>query len=110
MAWLLPGDVVVVRTPGFWAWLIRFGQMLQGKPDLRNHVAMMHHEANGVRWYLEGRPSGLGWRAFSVDDDPYQKSKWTITNAAQPKSPGQRERACPLMRGMLCAPYAWDAI
>lgn len=110
MGWLLPADVVVVRTPGFWSWLIRLGEMLQGKPDLRNHVAMVHHEADGVRWYLEGRPSGLGWRAVAVDDDPYEKSKWTITNAAQPKSSSQRARACQLMRGMLGAPYDWDAI
>ena len=110
MTWLRPADVVVVRTPGLFPWLIRLGEMLQGKPDLRNHVAMFHHESDGVRWYLEGRPGGLGWRAAAAADDPYQKSGWTITNAAQPKTEGQRQRACKLMRGMLGAPYDWDAI
>lgn len=107
---LLPGDVVVVRTPGPWAWLIRLGEMLQGKPDLRNHVAMVHHVANGVRWYLEGRPSGLGWRGVPEDSDPYLGSKWTVTNAAQPKTADQRRAAAGAMLKMLNAPYDWGAI
>jgi hypothetical protein len=110
MPQLLPGDIVVVRTPGFWSWLIRLGEMLQGKPDLRNHVAMVHHEANGVRWYLEGRPSGLGWRAVPAGDDPYLKSRWTVTNAAQPKTGAQRTAAALFMLGLLGAPYDWGAI
>jgi hypothetical protein len=107
---LLPGDLVVVRTPGFFAWIIRLGQMLQGKPDLRNHVAMLHHTVNGVNWYLEGRPGGLGWKAFKVTDDAYLNSPWTVTNAAQPKTDGQREAVCAAMRRLFGAPYDWGAI
>jgi hypothetical protein len=107
---LLPSDVVVVRTPGFWAWLIRFGQMLQGKPDLRNHVAMFHHAANGVNWYLEGRPGGLGWRAFREEADGYAGSKWTVANCDQPRTDAQRAAICARMEGMVGRPYDWEAI
>lgn len=110
MTTLLPGDVVIVRTGGFFAWLIRLTERLQGKPDLRNHVAMFHHAADGVNWYLEGRPSGLGWKSYKTGDDAYMGSRLTITNAAQPKTPGQRQSVCMAMRRMFGAPYDWEAI
>ena len=110
MSSLLPADLVIVRSPGFWAGVIRLGEMLQGKPDLRNHVAMLHHTENGVNWYLEGRPGGLGWRPFKVSEDAYLNSAWTVTNAAQPKTDGQRQSACAAMRRLLGAPYDWGAI
>lgn len=110
MVQLLPADVVIVRTPGFWAKVIRLGEMLQGKPDLQNHVAMFHHSAGGVNWYLEGRPGGLGWRAFKSDADSYASSPWTLTNAAQPKTAAQRQAACLYMEGMVGRPYDWEAI
>lgn len=107
---LLPGDIVVVRTGGLFAAIIRFGERLQGKPDLRNHVAVFHHSTKGVNWYLEGRPSGLGWRAAPVGNDPYLNSRFTITNAAQPKTDAQRQVVCMTMRRMVGAPYDWEAI
>lgn len=110
MITLRPGDIVVVRTPGPFAWLIRLGEMLQGKPDLRNHVAMFHHAEDGVNWYLEGRPGGLGWRSFRADQDGYLLSPWTVTNADQPKTDAQRQTACLSMRRLLGAPYDWEAI
>lgn len=110
MLQLMPADIVVVRSPGIAAWLIRLGELFQGKPDLRNHVAMLHHSADGVNWYLEGRPSGLGWRAFRQDADPYASSYWSISNAAQPKSTAERKAACAAMLSLLRAPYDWDAI
>lgn len=110
MLQLQPGDIVVVRTPGLFAWIIRFGQMLQGKPDLQNHVAMFHHTEKGVNWYLEGRPRGVGWMPFRADDDLYAGSPWSLSNAAQPKTDAQRAAVCAKMRGMLGAPYDWEAI
>lgn len=107
---LLPADLVIVRTPGAAGWIIRFGEMLQGKPDLRNHVAMFHHAADGVNWYLEGRPGGLGWKAFKATEDGYLNSPWTITNFEQPKTPVQRQTACLKMRQLLTVPYDWEAI
>lgn len=107
---LLPGDLVVVRTPGIFAGVIRFGEKLQGKPNLRNHVAVLHHTADGVNWYLEGRPGGVGWRGFKVGGDLYADSKWTIDNAAQPKTDAQRQVVCMSMLRMLGAPYDWAAI
>lgn len=110
MIQLAPGDLAVVRTPGLPSWVIRFGEMLQGKPDLRNHVAMFHHSENGVNFYLEGRPSGFGWKAYRADADEYAGSPWTVTNAAQPKTPDQRTAVCADMEKLLGAPYDWEAI
>lgn len=107
---LLPSDVVVVRTPGIWSWVIRFGQMLQRKPDLRNHVAVFHHSDAVMTWYLEGRPSGLGWRAFPLGADGYASSKWTVSNAAQPRTPAQRAAICERMEQLIGRPYDWAAI
>jgi hypothetical protein len=110
MLQLQPGDLVVVRTPGIFAWMIRAAEMLQGRPDLRNHVAMFHHSAEGVNWYLEGRPGGFGWQPFRDDADPYMDSTWTISNSAQAKTDAQRTLACSYMRELLGAPYDWSAI
>lgn len=110
MSELLPGDVVVVRTPGRAAGVIRFGEWLQRKPDLRNHVAVVDHIEKNARWYLEGRPGGLGWKVFPLDNDPYQTSPWTIDNSAQPKTDSQRELVRLSMRRLLAAPYDWEAI
>jgi hypothetical protein len=107
---LLPGDLVVVRSPGIAGWLIRFGAMLMNKSDLRNHVAMFHHTEKGVNWYLEGRPTGLGWKTFHVAADEYLANSWTITNFDQPKTQAQRDAACLAMLKMLDTPYDWEAI
>jgi hypothetical protein len=107
---LLSGDVVVVRTPGLFAGVIRLGEKLQGKPDLHNHVAVLHHTIDGVNWYLEGRPGGVGWRPFKVSADGYAGSKQAIDNAAQPKTSDQRQAVCTSMRKLFGAPYDWEAI
>jgi hypothetical protein len=106
-----PGDVYVIRTRGLAAWTIRLGEMLQGKPDLHNHVAVLDHiTPEGVAWFLEGRPSGLGWHAEGFGTGKYTGSKWTISNAEQPKTPGQRQLVVLTMREMIGKPYDWEAI
>lgn len=109
---VLPGDIVVVRSPGFFAGVIRFGEGLQGKPSLRNHVAMVHHITNdGVVWFLEGRPGGLGWHVERPGlDTGYLSSKWTVSNAAQPRTPAQRVAVCSAMLRLIGMPYDWEAI
>jgi hypothetical protein len=110
MSELLPGDVVVLRTGGRAGAVIRFGEWLQHQPDLRNHVAVLHHIEHDVRWYLEGRPGGVGWKAYPVSRDPYKDSPYTIDNSAQPKTDAQRELVTLSMRKLLGAPYDWEAI
>jgi hypothetical protein len=78
---------------------------------MRNHVAVFHHaDEHGVHWYLEGRPSGLGWRTFLHNHDLYLTSPYTVDNASQPKTPGERQLICATMLQMLGAPYDWEAI
>ena len=102
-----PGDVLVIRTGGIAAAMIRLGAALRGRPNLSNHVAVVHHtDARGTAWTLEGRPGGVGWR----DARAYLGSPWTLANAAQPKTGAQRERVCDTMLAMTGTAYDWDAI
>src|SRR6266567_4733272 len=88
---LKPGDVLVVRTKARWGWLIRLGAALSGKPNLQDHVAIVHHQdANGTLWCIAGSPGGVAWQ----DARHYLASPWTMTNAAQPKADAQRYAIC----------------
>lgn len=56
-----PGDVLVTRSGGWQARLIRLGAALRDKPNLSSHVAVVHHtDVKGTLWVLEGRPGGAG--------------------------------------------------
>lgn len=103
----LPGDVLAVRSSGWAGRLIRFGAALRDTPNLDNHVAVVHHkDANGVLWCLEGKPGGVGWRNAA----DYLSSKWTLTNAEQPKTDAQRAAVCATMTIMIATGYDWEAI
>lgn len=109
---LKPGDVIVVRTPdhGFWdklaSRLIRFGAGIEDKPDMENHVAIVHHtDAAGTTWVVEARPGGVGWADIQEYDNPY-----TISNAAQEKADSQRQQICDAAAAMLKVGYDWSAI
>jgi hypothetical protein len=100
------GDVIAVRTGGWAAALIRTGEFLRGIDDDDNHIAVMHHWNNDVPWGLEGRPGGVGW----VDLRVYLGSKWTVTNAAQPKTPAQRQGIAADAEAMLRCGYDYTGI
>ena len=103
---LAPGDVVAVRTGGWAARLIRFGQALRGVPNLDNHIVIVHHaDAGGTLWGIEGRPGGMGW----VNVGHYA-SRYMISNADQPKTDAQRAVVCAEMERMLGTRYDWEAI
>jgi hypothetical protein len=102
-----PGDLIVTRGNGWGSFLIRLGAALRDRPNLINHVAIVHHtDAKGVTWCIEGRPGGVGWRQAS----DYLKSPYTISNAAQPKTLAQRKDVCAGAVAMLGTPYDWEAI
>jgi hypothetical protein len=108
---LLPGDIVVVRTPGGFPtpqWWIRFGAALRNQPNLDNHVAFMHHyDSQGVPWGLQGQPGGVGW----VDMRQYIASPWTVNNCGQGgRSMPDRTAACLTAEKMLGTKYDWQAI
>ena len=101
------GDVWAVRTGGWGARLIRIGEHLAGKPDLDNHIVVVHHQdPNGVVWGVEGRPGGVGW----ADLTKYQRDPATVTNALQPKSNEQRIQVAQIIVQMLGTPYDWAGI
>lgn len=102
-----PGDVLLVRSPGWAAKLIRVGAALRGEPELDNHVAVVHHtDEHGILWVLEGRPGGVGWRQAS----DYLASPYTVSNAAQPKTADQRKTICAGALAMIGTPYDWAGI
>jgi hypothetical protein len=103
---IAPGDVLVVRTEGITAGLIRFGAAWRDLPNLENHVAIAHHVNQGVWRGIEARPGGVGW----VDLEDYLESRYTLTNYRQPKTEGQRSTVCSIMEQMLKTGYDWDAI
>jgi len=102
-----PGDLLVTRSKGTGSFLIRLGAALRDRPNLVNHVAVVHHmDANGVTWCIEGRPGGVGWR----DARDYLKAPYTVTNASQPKSAEQRATVVEGAAALLGTPYDWAAI
>lgn len=108
---LQPADIVVVRTPGGFPtpqWWIRLGAALQDKPNLDNHVAVMHHyDSQGVPWGLQGQPGGVGW----VDMRAYIASPYTVNNCGQPaRTDAERAEAAKLAESMLGTKYDWQAI
>jgi hypothetical protein len=101
------GLVLVTRGGGIAAVMIRFGAALRGRPNLSNHVAVVHHtDPHGTTWAIEGRPAGVGW----ADAGPYLASAWTLTNAAQPMTPAQGAGIAATMQALLGTPYDWEAI
>ena len=101
------GDVLVVRSNGAAGFLIRLGAALRNKPNLGNHIAVMHHtDDKGIPWGLEGKPGGVGW----VDLRNYSNSRWTMCNDGQPISTAQAASVARAMGVMVGTPYDWQAI
>lgn len=101
------GDVLVVMTGSGWtSKLIRVGEVLRGQSGMDNHVAVVHHQTDGVWWCLEGKPGGVGW----VDARRYLRDPHTTTNALQPKTEAQRAAIAAEAETMLGRPYDWAAI
>jgi hypothetical protein len=106
-----PADVLTVRTSGWASTAIRFGAFISHEPDLDNHVVVVHHVTQkagfpDVIWGIEGKPGGVGW----VDCQKYLNSHWTVTNAQQPKTLGQRTLVCTAMQAAIGTPYDWEGI
>lgn len=104
---LRPGDVLCVRTGGWFAEAIRIGEELSGKDGEQNHVAMFHHWSGPVPWGLEGRPGGVGW----VDLRAYLASPFTVNNCLQPgRTDEARAAVASEAQYMIRTAYDWEAI
>jgi hypothetical protein len=104
-----PGTVFAVAGGGIGAKLIAVGAALLGRPDMQQHVAVMHHYADGVPWGLEGRPSSVGW----VDMRKYlvgKKHPYSLSNIDQPLTADQRALVTSNMQKMLGTKYDWTGI
>lgn len=105
---LQPGDLLATRTKGgLGSFLIRLGAAIRDRPNLVNHIAVVHHyDDAGTLWCLEGRPGGVGWR----DAADYTADRWTVCNAAQPKTATQRATITTGALAMIGTDYDWEAI
>jgi hypothetical protein len=104
---LAPGDLLLTRSEGRAGFMIRLGAALRNKPNLVNHVAIVHHiDKTGTMWVVEGRPSGVGWR----DAKDYLNDPHTVCNATQPITPGQGAQVAKGAAAMLGTDYDWGAI
>jgi hypothetical protein len=97
-----PGDIAVVRTKGWGAFLIRLGAWLKRQPHNQNHVIIVIDNAHTT---IEAWPEGV--RRGSVDNyDP----KTSLTNWSQPKSDEQRQAVVDVATSLLNHGYDWAAI
>lgn len=105
---LKPSDLLVVRTGGWAAGMIQLGDHLMGKPNLGNHVAVVHHLDQSLKfwWLLEGRPGGVGW----ADSRKYEKSKYLMNNCGQPRTDAQRAAIAIEAEHLIGTAYDWQAI
>lgn len=103
-----PGDILAVSTgDGLAARMIRLGAAVMNRPNLANHIAIVHHvDAEGVLWVLEGRPGGVGWRQAS----DYLASPYTVSNVLQEKTPKQRALLSREAVKLVGTRYDWEAI
>lgn len=102
MSTVRTGDVIVVRSVGPLAWLIRLGAWIQRKPHNQDHVAIVIDDAGTV---VEASPFGV--QLGHVAD---YEAKWTISNASQPKSDSQRAEIAALAKSFLRYGYDFEAI
>jgi hypothetical protein len=104
---LKPGDVFAVRTSGTKQDIIEFGEGLQGKPNLDDHVAGMIYWDGNIPWGLEGKPSSVGW----VDMRKYIGHPQAWNNSGQPgRGDIQRAQVVSAGRKMIGTKYDWEAI
>lgn len=104
---LAAGDLLLTRSEGRSGYLIRLGAAIRNKPNLANHVAIMHHaDPKGRWWVIEGRPGGVGWRQAT----DYLSSPYTLCNVKQPKTGKQRQAVADGAEAMLGTAYDWGAI
>jgi hypothetical protein len=103
-----PGDVIAVWTgAGPSQDAIRIGDVLEGKPAVANHVALLTHADKTGRWMgMEGRPGGFGLR----DCTPWLSDPRTATNHDQPKTGDQVRQLLALFARLTGTPYDWCGI
>jgi hypothetical protein len=102
------GDILCVRTTGFFSWLIRFAARLRRKPATIDHVAIVHHlDTDGTPWVVEAwAPHGVRM----INGSGYIASPWTITNVGQPKTATQRAQIAAVAESLLNRGYDFAAI
>lgn len=93
------GDVIVTRSErSFFGRVIRIGAALQDEAAEWNHCIVLVHQDRTGRWHgVEGRPGGSGW----TDCTDVLADRWTLSNAAQPKTETQRADLAGTMRDIL---------
>ena len=81
---------------------------MRGQPHTTNHIIIVHHRGpGGALVGIEGRPSGVGW--VDIAKAGYD-NRWRVSNAAQPKTVGERLAVTRAAVAALGVAYDWVAI
>lgn len=102
------GDVLAVRNTGFVELAIRLDAAIEDKPNISNHIAIVHHQdSTGRIWVIAGQPGGVGYAQAAG----MLASKWTLNNISQPgRTDAERVKVAKAAEAMLGTPYDWEAI
>jgi hypothetical protein len=105
---LKPGDVLAVRNEGLAALMIRIDAALEDKPNISNHIAVVHHQDGKGRWWvIAGQPGGVGYAQAAH----LLASGWTLNNIGQPgRTDADRAYVAKAAEAMLGTKYDWQAI
>lgn len=103
------GDVLCTRNPTGWmARLIRLGAAFLDRPNISNHVIVVHHkDPKGLWWGLEGKPGGVGYIALTRR---VLRAPYVISNTEQPKTEEQRFMIAKAAERLIGTPYDWAGI
>lgn len=99
------GDVIAVWTgTNFAEGAIRFGDLIEGKPAVANHVIGITHQDKLGRWIgIAGQPGGVALQ----DCTPYLNDPRTRSNHAQPRTDADNDFLCANAVRALDLPYDW---
>ena len=102
------GDVLAVKSDGIGSLLTRLGAALEDKPNVSNHIAVVHHKDSQGRWWvIQGQPGGVGYAQAGV----LLSSSHTLNNAGQPgRTDADRAALAKMAEAMLGTPYDWQTI
>lgn len=100
-----PGDVLAVWTgTSFAENAIRFGDLVEGKPAVANHVIGITHQDKLGRWIgIAGQPGGVSLQ----DCTPYLNDPRTRSNHAQPRTKEDNDWLRANAAKALGLPYDW---
>ena len=93
-----PGDIGLVRIPGYMGWLIAFGQLLMGDASKYTHAFVVIDEKHSI----SASPGGAGWDNLETYMSHGSAFGWNI-----PLTPDQRAQIVAAAESLIGTPYSF---